>query len=173
MTPSALHEHGGGGGRGRRGFTMLELVVVLALLALVVGLVLPSLGSWSRAGRARDAVFGVQAVLLTERAEAMRRAERRSVELLVDERGLSVKAGEDQRAWDAPGLRVRDAKGAIVTRASAEFDGSGRTGARRWTIEPSDGGGTLWAIEFDPVSGAAELRRGRAGSSSANGAGKE
>lgn len=157
----------GGQGRGARGFTLLELVLVLAILALAAGMIVPAMGGWSRAGKLREAVGGIRTMLLVERVEAMRRGERRRLEVTAGESGLAATSGGELRSsWDAGGIGLRDSAGRVVERLAAEFDASGRTVERRWEFRaegPRGGGaGTMWAIVFDPVTGAAELRRGGA-----------
>ena len=61
------------------GFTLLELLVVLSMVALVVGLVGPSTWRQLQAARERGAVSDVEAALVSLPLQAFRRGERLSV----------------------------------------------------------------------------------------------
>jgi general secretion pathway protein H len=56
---------------GRRGFTLLELVVTLAIVALAVGLAIPTIGRSTEAVRVRAEVAGFSAVLRHARERAI------------------------------------------------------------------------------------------------------
>lgn len=56
-----------------RGVTLIELMIGLAILALLLGMGLPSIGPWMANSRVRNAAEGLQAGLALARAEAMRR----------------------------------------------------------------------------------------------------
>lgn len=158
---------GRGLSRARGAFTLLELVIVIALVAMIAGLVLPAVGGWSRAGRAREAMLGLHGLLLTERVEAMRQASVRRVEVTMERQELVARVtDEEPRRWPVGAVTMRDARGREAEKLVAEFSATGRTTARRWVFEQAEGSrdasGTLWRIEFDPVSGAAEAVRGAA-----------
>ena len=64
-----------------RGVTLIELMIGLAIFALLLGLGLPSLTAWLANSRVRTAAEGLQAGLAIARSEAMRRNQ--NVEFLV------------------------------------------------------------------------------------------
>jgi len=58
---------------GCRGFTLIELMVTIALLALLLGLAAPSFATWSRNAQVRTVTDALQSGLRTAQAEAVRR----------------------------------------------------------------------------------------------------
>jgi prepilin-type N-terminal cleavage/methylation domain-containing protein len=70
------------GVRLRHGFTLIELVVVIALMSVIVGVSAPALSSLNRSGADSSAIDVVTALLRRSRATAIDRAI--TVELIVD-----------------------------------------------------------------------------------------
>ncbi len=68
--------------RGRRGVTLLEMLIVLIVVGLLVGLAYPGIGAGLDSLRLRSAADGAASLLV----QAMTRAERRQqpVELVID-----------------------------------------------------------------------------------------
>jgi type IV fimbrial biogenesis protein FimT len=56
-----------------KGFTLIELVVVIALLALLFGLTVPSLAEWVRNARIRSTADSLQNAVRVAQAESLRR----------------------------------------------------------------------------------------------------
>jgi type IV fimbrial biogenesis protein FimT len=56
-----------------RGVTLIELMIGLAILALLLGMGLPAFGAWIANSKVRNAAEGLQAGLALARSEAMRR----------------------------------------------------------------------------------------------------
>lgn len=93
--------------RGERGFTLLELICVLALLALLTGLVLPGLQrSWQR-GQARASLRQLAATLRLARSEAATRHRRLRVFLDLDSNRYRLE--ESDRQGELTGLRLTQA----------------------------------------------------------------
>jgi len=69
VAPSALRV----GGFRERGFNMIELMVGLALLALVMFVAIPSLTTWMRGNQVRAGAESIMGALQSARAEAVRR----------------------------------------------------------------------------------------------------
>lgn len=61
------------GGSRERGFNMIELMVGLALLALVMFVAIPSLTTWMRGNQVRAGAESIMGALQSARAEAVRR----------------------------------------------------------------------------------------------------
>src|SRR3954468_14738547 len=68
-----------------RGFTLLELILVLVIMSIALAMAAPSLKGWSRGGKLRDA--GEQFLALTRYALAQSAAESRVYRLNVDVQG--------------------------------------------------------------------------------------
>ena len=68
--------------RGRRGVTVIEMVVVIALMGIMAGVVVPSIVSPERRITSQSAVDRVEALLRFARATAIGRARR--VNLVID-----------------------------------------------------------------------------------------
>jgi type IV fimbrial biogenesis protein FimT len=59
--------------RSQRGFTLVELIVTMAVLALILLAAMPSIGNWLDNTRVRNAADSIQNGLQIARAEAVRR----------------------------------------------------------------------------------------------------
>lgn len=81
-------------------FTLLELVVVLAMVALMAGLVLGSMGSSAPGSRQRTTMGALHAMLSAERVMAMDTGAARTVVVrrVMDERGAGA-GGGGERDW--------------------------------------------------------------------------
>lgn len=149
----------------RSGFTLVELLVVVALLGLTAALVAASLGRSSAAAKQRDAVQGLVSALNAARLEAMR--SQKSLEALCSVDGetgkLVLRAGDRERSWDSGGLAptagrfdpVADEGVRRERVASAErdelantgvsgpvrvlFDTGGRAGTAAWRLAALEG----------------------------------
>ena len=93
-----------------RGFTLLELLVVLLVVAVVAGVVVPSVGRSTDAIRARSEVARFSATLRRAREEAITVREPRAVVVDPAARRVTIVAGADTvtAAWSLPdALTVR------------------------------------------------------------------
>jgi type II secretion system protein H len=79
----------------RRGFTLFELIVVMALLVLLAAIVLPSIGAFRGDTRQRAAADAIRGELATARAHAMEKGQ--PFRVAISEDGARVR-----RAPDAP-----------------------------------------------------------------------
>ena len=82
-----------------RGFTLLELIVTLVVVAVAVGLVAPTIGRSTEALRARAEVAGFSATFRHAREQAI--TTRQAFTVLVNPRShlLTVTTGEDEVRW--------------------------------------------------------------------------
>lgn len=96
---------GGTRGRAQRAFTLLELVVTIAVLAVIFGLAIPSFSSFTAAQRVRSASFDLNASLIQVRSEATKR----NVDVV-----LQQAAGGWQSGWT-----VTTAGGVVVSNHDA------------------------------------------------------
>lgn len=91
------------------GFTLLELLVVLTILALVLGLAVPRIGGSQR--DAQRASWEIAAALRQSRADAVR--ERRQTEFAIDLDAREFKFGGDAQTaklFDSLDVRLRTAQ---------------------------------------------------------------
>lgn len=169
-----------------RGFTLLELLITLALAGLLVGVVTVGLGRMTRASENRAALIGIVNALTVARVEAMRTSRPVRVAVEVSDGRVLVREGIGDRVSRYPvsGIQLRDGDGRPATSAAAEYDTLGRTRERVWRFEEAPhspgtgpaqvgaaGAVRIWRIEFDPVSGAPVLRSpGESGARSGAGA---
>src|SRR5258705_11080344 len=82
-----------GPGRRAGGFTLLELIVTLAILAVVVALVMPSIGRSTEGVRMRAEVAGFSALLRHARERAIVTQKAQAVVVDVAAQRISVRAG--------------------------------------------------------------------------------
>lgn len=140
-------------GRGRGGFTLLELVVILALAGLIAGLTIAAVGRVSGAAADRRTIGEISAWVSSARVEAMRSSDDVDVEVRGTDDGLRGTAGGRTASWRTA-LRPVDAASGPIAAHEASFAPSGRTRARLWRFMASADGDTIWTVAFDPVSGA-------------------
>ena len=147
----------GDGGRAQTGFTLLELMAVLGLMALMMGLVLPTLvRSWERE-KNRATLRDLTATLRTARSEAITRGRR--VRLF-----LTLKSGRYRLEGSAQegtltGVRLADAR--LVwqdpekSQGYIAFFGDGSSsGGKLMLVEPA---GRRYLLEVEPITGKVSL----------------
>jgi general secretion pathway protein H len=141
----------------RRGFTLVEVLVTLAILALVAGLTAPSLVRGVETARFNAAVREVAAALRGTRVAAMSRQEEALFTIDVEMHELSA-AGES-RHLDVPA-------GTEITLLTADIERqSDSSGAIRFFPDGSATGGTVAlafrtrhaTVEVDWLTGHVEL----------------
>ncbi|HEV8676373.1 MAG TPA: GspH/FimT family pseudopilin [Methylomirabilota bacterium] len=141
------------GDRRRRspGFTLIEIVVVLAILAVATALVLPAVGRGRDALQLRSEAGRVAALLREARLQAV--SQRHATRVVLDRaRNTVVLTGRDPahplRELAVPaGLRFTVATGGDTL----TFSSRGLTRETRWLLERPDG--RRLAIDVDGVTG--------------------
>lgn len=153
-----------------RGFTLVEMIAVLAIVGVVAGLTAASLVGARSDARARDAAAGVHALLMAQRVRAMDRGAPAGVtltpieddragagllaDLVVDGRSIGA------RAFPGAGLSLWSPDVGEAASISVTFDTLGRTPSPGWRlIGPGDPPGRIWSISFDPIAGTPRLAR--------------
>jgi len=145
---------------GPAGFTLLELMVVLALLALLMGLVLPGLQRTVKKERDRATLRQLTLVLRLARSQAA--TTRQRVRVFVnretgrywlegsDRRGIltGMRLGETRLVWQDPGHR----QGYIA------FYGDGSSSGGKLALE--DTTGRRYNLEVEIITGKVSLKTG-------------
>ena len=152
-------------------FTLLELLVVIAIVAVIAGTVAVGVGRSAPDRQVGRALQEAASELALARVEAMQRGTAAMVELWVTDGAMHLARGERNRTWRVPRLTIAPVA-SVTTRLQrveadlgphggvvAAFDTMGRTRERRWEVWTEEAPGRIWAIEFEPVSGAPRLRK--------------
>lgn len=166
--------------RAARGFTLVELVVTFAVLAILTLLAVPSFTDWIRNTQVRSAADAMQNGLRLAQAEAVRRSRLVVFSLTAGQPGLNVAAVANGSNWSiqaAPVAGIDDASlqfvqggafgdttaGVTITGpASICFNAEGRLVAGSTGLAgvncaaPAEGG----SIDYDVSRAAAQLRQG-------------
>lgn len=161
------------------GFSLLELVVVLALIGLVGAIAVVRVGAGAEDRRLDEAVRALQRVLIESRVEAMQQARPIEVSVELMEGSIRIDGVGDAVVLPAAGLRALGGEGRELERLGVTFGPDGRADALVFRLagpglnvqrafdlglleaparvgnDAGGGlGGRLWLIRFDPVSGA-------------------
>lgn len=133
----------------QRGFTLLELIVVLAILALAAGLAAPSISRSTDALRMRAEVAGFSAVLRHAREQAITTRQAHRVVVEPAEHQVRVYAGEEMRRARAIPARWRvDAPGDASL--AVRFEPHGTSTGGNYRIVADD---VTWHVTVDAFTG--------------------
>jgi len=112
-----------------RGFTLLELIVTLVVVAVAVGLVAPTIGRSTEALRTRAEVAGFSATFRHAREQAITTRQPYTVVVNPGNHLMTVTTGEDEVRWTralSSRLEIRaDAPGALTVRFEPQGTSSG------------------------------------------------
>jgi type IV fimbrial biogenesis protein FimT len=144
--------------RATRGFTLPELLIVITVLAVLVGVGLPSFGEFIRNQRVKTASFDLFSTLVLARNEAITRDTKVTI--------TPAAANDWTKGWtvaytDAAGntvpLRVQEAVTniSVTGPGSVEYRGSGRLGTNmvqpvRFEVKTTGGTAIARCISIDP-----------------------
>jgi general secretion pathway protein H len=139
------------------GFTLLELMAVLALMTLLMSLVVPSLfQSWQRE-KTRAALRGLAVALRTARSEAVTSSYR--IRLFVNLRTGRYWLEGSKRVGSLTGLSLADAKlvwqNPEKSQGYIAFYGDGSSSGGRLVLQESTGRQNL--LEIKPITGKVSL----------------
>jgi prepilin-type N-terminal cleavage/methylation domain-containing protein len=112
-----------------RGFTLLELIVTLVVIAVAAGLVAPAIGRSTESLRVRAEVAGFSATFRHAREQAITTRQAFTVQVNLTNRLLTVTTGEDEVRWTrALSQRVElraDTPGSLAVRFEPQGTSSG------------------------------------------------
>ena len=147
----------GAGRRAQVGFTLLELMAVLALMALFLGLIMPSLlRSWERESH-RAALRGLTAALRTARSEAV--TGRRKVRLFLNLKTGHYRLEGSGQGGVLTGMGLTEARlvwqNPEKSQGYIAFYGDGSSsGGKLALVEPN---GRRYLLEVKPITGKVSL----------------
>ena len=135
---------------GARGFTLLELLVTLFLIALALGLVAPAISRSTEVVRARAEVAAFSAALRHAREQAITARERRTVVVDAATHRLVIRAGDDTVALARTLPRRLTVEALSPTGLAVRFEpyGTSSGGAFRLTS-----GGVSYRVSVDALTG--------------------
>jgi type IV fimbrial biogenesis protein FimT len=140
------------GGRSARGFTLVEMMTVVSILAVLLGIVAPSFSGFLASQQAKALTYDLTSDLMLARNEALKR-------------NVSVSITRDGTGWEqgwtvatvatAEQLDHRNAAAQAVTisgaPASITFDPNGRVSAPLGAVRITIGGGPNFrCLQLDP-----------------------
>lgn len=139
-----------------RGYTLIEVVAVLLVLALAAGVVAPSVGRSLDSLRARAGVAGVASFLRAAREQAITKDATYEVVVDGDGHALALHVGAVVRATKRlpPALRIQTEGGSPPTIA---FYPHGRSSGGHLRIATP--GPTMYLVTVEPMTGRVATRR--------------
>ncbi len=144
----------------RAGYSLMELVVVLAVLAIATALVLPAVGRTAEDVAARAQVASVAAFLRGAREHAV--TSRQTVEVSVDRDAHSLLLRRAGRDGQETGAARRDFAALLrvdspATLSTIMFQPQGMSSGARLMVETT--GPRLFVITVDPLTGRVTTQR--------------
>jgi general secretion pathway protein H len=141
---------------GARGFTLLELIVTLLVVAMAVALVAPAIGRSTEAVRTRAEVSGFSATFRHAREQAITTQQPFTVVVNPSSRLQTVTTGEDEVRWTRTfSVRLKieaETPSALTVRFEPQGNSSG--GEFRLTA-----GAVAYRVTVDAVTGRVKNRR--------------
>ena len=141
-----------GPGRAAGGFTLLELIVTLAILAVVAAIVMPSIGRGTESVRMRAEVAGFSALLRHARERAIVSQKPQAVVVEVANQRVSVRAGgPDGEVRETRALSERLTIEATPPPAlTVQFDARGGSSGGDFRLTS---GAITWRVTVDALTG--------------------
>jgi len=145
----------------RRGFTLLEVIVTIAVIGLIAALVAPAVGRSTAKQAERRALMELSGVFLAQRVEAIDAGATATVTLRAGEGALRASStGGGERVWKNWRAPLMHASGERREEARVEFGPRGRADVEALWFTGPEGSDRMWQIRFDPIAGTPALVRG-------------
>jgi general secretion pathway protein H len=135
---------------GARGFTLLELIVTLFVIALAVGVVGPAIGRSTDGLRARADVAGFSSFFRHAREQAITRGEALRVVVEPGARRLTIVAGEGEIRRTRVFSERLVIDPATPSALTVRFEPEGRSTGGEYRLAT---GATAYRVTVDPITG--------------------
>lgn len=139
-----------------RGFTLLELIVTLVVVAVAVGLVAPAIGRSTEALRARAEVAGFSATFRHAREQAITTRQAFTVSVDPPARLLTVTTGEDEVRWTRALSKRVDIRADTPSSLAVRFEPQGTSSGGEFHVSS---GKISYRVTVDPVTGRVRNQR--------------
>ena len=139
-----------------RGFTLLELIVTLVVLAVAVGLVAPTIGRSTETLRARAEVAGFSATFRHAREQAITTREPYTVAVNPTNRLVIVTTGEDEVRWTRTLSSRVDIRAETPGSLAVRFEPQGTSSGGEYRLSSDK---ITYRVTVDPVTGRVRNQR--------------
>jgi len=139
-----------------RGFTLLELIVTLVVLAVAVGLVAPTIGRSTETLRARAEVAGFSATFRHAREQAITTREPYTVAVNPTNRLVIVTTGEDEVRWTRTLSSRVDIRAETLGSLAVRFEPQGTSSGGEYRLSSDK---ITYRVTVDPVTGRVRNQR--------------
>ena len=139
-----------------RGFTLLELIVTLVVLAVAAGLVAPTIGRSTETLRARAEVAGFSATFRHAREQAITTRQPYTVAVNPTNRLVIVTTGEDEVRWTRTLSSRVDIRAETPGSLAVRFDPQGTSSGGEYRVSS---GKITYRVTVDPVTGRVRNQR--------------
>jgi prepilin-type N-terminal cleavage/methylation domain-containing protein len=141
---------------GARGFTLLELIVTLLIVAIAVGLVAPAIGRSTEAVRTRAEVAGFSATFRHAREQAITTQQPFTVVVNPSSRLQTVTTGEDEVRWTRTFSARLTIEAETPSALTVRFEPQGNSSGGEFRLSA---GTAAYRVTIDAVTGRVKNRR--------------
>jgi len=139
-----------------RGFTLLELIVTLVVVAAVVGLVAPTIGRSTETLRTRAEVAGFSATFRRAREQAITTRQPYTVVVNPTNRLVTVTTGEDEVRWTRTLSSRVAVRAETPTALTVHFEPQGTSSGGQFHVSS---GKISYRVTIDAVTGRVRNQR--------------
>jgi general secretion pathway protein H len=141
---------------GARGFTLLELIVTLLIVAVAVGLVAPAIGRSTEAVRTRAEVAGFSATFRHAREQAITTQQPFTVVVNPSSRLQTVTTGEDEVRWTRTFSARLTIEAETPSALTVRFEPQGNSSGGEFRLSA---GTAAYRVTINAVTGRVKNRR--------------